>query len=432
MTTKLNDFASFENGLIHKFANRIFSPNGPSLSQMWLLQINKEDMEAIYTLVRQNLPWYEPNLTVGNINKYIEWLEKDMYNLLAYSVSMPGDAINVARNTNGLESSGAIGGLTGSARGQFANVRVQFMETNNSIIDGFFRPWVAMIGHLSLKEFNYRIPITIIQYAKSGLMADGKLIPRKILRLKNAAPVNVDAEELNYTADKIIFRNIEFVYSKYELENLDPVLIQKDITLEDIKYEGDPALEVNKKKEMPLVLQHAFYTEKDTNTIDEIKPSNVTYLEPWNQIDTINKPEITINLFNPQKSWLEIIQGAVNDVRNGIATAEGIVNQATSKISEMQSQASQLALKLGMENEAVAINKSMENLKASTTVRLSDALSNINTKVDAGTNLVNLVGEVSHAENYKTTSQISSKSGPYSKSAETVANEARIKGAQYF
>ena len=76
---------------------------------------------------------------------------------------------------------------------------------------------MVLVGHMSLKNFDIRIPrIELACFQKMGF--GESLKKRKGFLLEYAAPVNIDTEEYNYTADKLIDRQIQFAYTKYTVE----------------------------------------------------------------------------------------------------------------------------------------------------------------------------------------------------------------------
>lgn len=364
MSIKLVDTSN----LLEKMASMLFSYNGPALSQLWLVEINATNLTSIISYINSIGKNYDDEFSLSNLDPQSiskEWYVNNLYCLLAMSQTiLPSDSINIQRSL--IANSGLVGGLFGSSRDAFPNATISFLETNNSFIDFVLRPWMTMVGHKSLKDFNLRMDITMTEYQKTGLPGKGgiTLVPRKRVKLIDAAPVRVSSEELNYTGDKIMIKNVEFAYTKYKIEPLYRRSVGSTTPQGSVSFVAR-----NSKINIPL--------------------ANIDY-----------------NIFTGDKSWLETIQDMINNVENGIDTAQSVIGKVHAKISNIQTQAVTLAQKLGFEDTANSIQKSMDTLKTNTTQKLSTSLYGIETKVSAGTNAVNIAGEATHLSGYPNTTQV--------------------------
>jgi hypothetical protein len=363
MSIKLADTTN----LLEKMASMLFSYNGPALSQLWLVEIDATNLTNIISYINSQRTDYDDEFSLsdldpGSISR--EWYINNTHCLLAMSQTiLPSDSINTQRSL--ITNSGLVGGLFGSTRDAFPNATISFLETNNSFIDFVLRPWMTMVGHKSLKDFNLRMNITMTEYQKVGQPSSGfNLIPRKRVKLIDAAPVRVSSEELNYTGDKIMIKNVEFAYTKYKIE--------------------------------PLIRRSVGSTTPQGSISRTAKSSHIN----------IPLPNIDYNLFTGDKTWLETIQDMINNVENGIDTAQSVIGKVHAKISNIQTQAVTLAQKLGLNEEANSIQQAMDRLKTNTTQKLSSSLYGIETKVSAGTNAVNIAGEATHLSGYPNTTQV--------------------------
>jgi len=202
------------------FHSLMATSNSLALSQLWLVGISIDDMTQIDTECRENLNLYEGATRKWDIfddsklTYKSSWFIGNTFYMLAQSVTFPGDSLNISRV--GVNQSGALKGVIGENRNDLPNVTVTFLETNQSVADLFFRPWVITLGFKSLKYQKLRKPIKLLCYQKDGVSAPLKL--RKTINLEACAPITIDSEEYNYTADKVIQRQIEFIYNRYYIE----------------------------------------------------------------------------------------------------------------------------------------------------------------------------------------------------------------------
>ena len=152
--------------------------------------------------------------------------------LFANAVKIPGEGINTQKiGVDG--SSGLIKGNIGLGRKDLETVNISYLDTNLSFTDFNIRPWVAMVGHKSLKDDSLKTTLTVIQFAKTGY--DKLLSPRTIWTFHGACPVSIGQQQINYGADKPIYRDVEFVYNHYQI-NSNPLDI-----IANIKSVFDPS-----------------------------------------------------------------------------------------------------------------------------------------------------------------------------------------------
>ncbi len=209
-----------------------------ALSQLWVCSINRNKLKIIAKRVANDLPSYETGTwntglqeAVNNtVLQDVKWtgmsdiVEQDIY-LLASGVSFIADGLNTSRI--GSDHVGAMKGLISDSRLELNAGNIMFLESNISFVDGLIRPWMALVGHRSLKDQGLRCDIGLYCLEKWSLYEP--LHVRKIMKFKNAVPINVDAVELNYTGDKLIERSVQFAFDRYEM-SVFPAIATESIT----------------------------------------------------------------------------------------------------------------------------------------------------------------------------------------------------------
>jgi hypothetical protein len=196
--------------------------NSFALSQLWVVGIDSKDIQKIQLYSEHSANKFEKftpdddnNVMRASFNFNKGWMVGDTYCLLARGAVFPGDAFNVERV--GVNNSGALKGLVGTGRADLQNVTLTFLETNMSVADTFFRPWMIHVGFKSLKDDRLKIPIKLVCFQKAGVNQPLKV--RKILTLEQSVPINIDSEEFNYSDGKIINRQIQFAFNRYQIES---------------------------------------------------------------------------------------------------------------------------------------------------------------------------------------------------------------------
>lgn len=140
--------------------------------------------------------------------------------MFAQTVTVPGDALNYSQE--GITYNSYIRGGVATGRKDFDTLRIGFLNTNVSFVDNVIRPWVVMTGHLGMiarpPQEKYRCDITIY---KLGITTVDK--PPYILQQYNfwdACPINVIAEQLDYTDGVPVIKEAEFAYQWYTTSSL--------------------------------------------------------------------------------------------------------------------------------------------------------------------------------------------------------------------
>jgi hypothetical protein len=254
-----------KNVSIHESFWNTLTKNNDSLalSQLWLCGINKQTLGSIGDYISEKLPKYEKgNFGTGRgkvgaeINSVVlndaNWSRigtsigvNDIY-MFTRGISFIGDSLSTSRV--GSTQTGAMKGLISEGRGDLTTTNITFLESNISFVDGFLRPWLMLAGHRSLKDQKLRCDIELFALEKWELFEPLRV--RKSLILRNAVPVSIDTEEYNYTGDKLIERQVQFAFDRYEIyihPNIIPYM-QDDLT-----FVIDKLAEINKYEyEKPL------------------------------------------------------------------------------------------------------------------------------------------------------------------------------------
>jgi hypothetical protein len=238
---------------IHRSFWNAITENGSdtlALSQLWLCGIDKNKLKSITDKLNKDINRYEEKSWEIDIGSVV--LDSSKWDsvtpstttgavyLLSRGVSFIGDGINTTRV--GVSQIGAHKGLISDGRNELSTVNITFLETNISFADGVLRPWSILVGYRSLKDQSLRCDIELYALEKWELKQPFKV--RKSLVLKNAVPVSIDTEEYNYTGDKLIERQVQFAFDRYEMR------IYPMVTKEPHAENGGLIIEWDKKDEV--------------------------------------------------------------------------------------------------------------------------------------------------------------------------------------
>jgi hypothetical protein len=140
--------------------------------------------------------------------------------IFANQVSIPGESVAIDHAGEGYRGGYVKGPLT-TARAEFGNLTINFVETNLSFGDLVMRPWAIMVGHLGLlaretDDQNHLIKTNINVYHLAKAGAGKPMVIRKQFNFYNCVPISVSSEEYNYEgASQTKMRQVEFLYSYY-------------------------------------------------------------------------------------------------------------------------------------------------------------------------------------------------------------------------
>jgi hypothetical protein len=266
-----------------------------ALSQLWLCAFRKQHLDKVSARIEEKLTIYEEdtwNVTSSTKEVASKTLHpdrmtgvapglkaQDVY-LFVQGVSFIPDGLNISRI--GQSGVGATKGIIGDGRLDLNASNITFLETNISFVDGFLRPWATAVSHLSPKDGNLRCDIEL--YALQKWSLNEPLRPRKSMVFKNAFPINIDAEEYNYTGDKIINRQVQFAFDRYESD-----------VITDISYDPVSSF-IAKRNAMTLVAQENARQLNGIPLAGQEDASPILVSEPLSDAGSQEQPPILATL----------------------------------------------------------------------------------------------------------------------------------------
>ena len=149
--------------------------------------------------------------------------------MIAQGVVLPGetyDVQDIAINNN----MGFLPGKVGGNRQPLPPLVTQWRETNRSLPDMVFRPWIILAAHQGLvatpgafydDRHNIKTNITVVQLAKTFQHLPH--IERKIWRFYNCVPTTIDSKELTHQDGSNVMGQIftvNWAYTHYTIESL--------------------------------------------------------------------------------------------------------------------------------------------------------------------------------------------------------------------
>lgn len=362
-----------ENNSIHSAFWNALTKNSDSLalSQLWLCGINKDKLNEIVGEVYIELPkfeepiWKETDvigagsaaLDDANWNSVFPARSAPSIYLWTQSASFLGDGLDVSRV--GSSQSGSIKGLISEGRKDFNTTNITFLESNISFVDGVLRPWAALVGHRSLKDRTLRCDIEVFCLEKWSLYWPLKI--RKSIVYKNAVPVNIDVEEYNYTGDKLIQRQVEFAFDRYEMK-IYSGSVNGSITAKDLEGLLNGSLIPEEQ-------------EQDTEPSGlDIKPSNPSIDKAPSGLDIkANKPS-GVTGSKDNKSILDVAEDILGAAAGGLAQIQGAADNITSSAAQALN--------------AFGLNKKAQRL-AKMNRQINEALNPIGQVVSTGQGAIN-------------------------------------------
>jgi len=171
--------------------------------------------------------------------------------IFAQAVNLPPDGFENARV--GEFYGGYVKGLISTTRKEFGTFSASFLETNLSFADAVLRPWSIVVAHKSLiardaamqsvtsagpnKALKTRI--TVMQLGKAGWGVTPVI--RKQFNFYDCVPCSIDSEEYSYEGEKVVQRQVEFLYTYYTLQSMNTNASTSNATpLPPLYQQGDP------------------------------------------------------------------------------------------------------------------------------------------------------------------------------------------------
>ena len=151
--------------------------------------------------------------------------------VFAQGAQIPGETLSI-RDVSVDNNRGFIPGIISENRTGYAGnpLRLDFLETNTSIVDFVFRPWVMLASHYGMVArpgdmpgtkdfFNVKSNITLLCYTRS--YQNISQIPRKVFTFYNVVPTLINNFNLNYESEPsdATAYSVNFTYTNYTVQN---------------------------------------------------------------------------------------------------------------------------------------------------------------------------------------------------------------------
>jgi len=143
--------------------------------------------------------------------------------LFAQAIDIPGEAVGTERASTPLggAAGGLIPGVVSTSRAAYNDLTISFLETNQSFIDFFIRPWITLVGHYGLivrdsaSPQNVKTDITVVHFDKNDNQTNGGV--RRVFTFYSCAPVNIGDSKYSYGKAEIRVEPVKFVYNNYKI-----------------------------------------------------------------------------------------------------------------------------------------------------------------------------------------------------------------------
>ena len=313
-----------------------------ALSQLWLCGFNIKQLTTVGKQIASKLDGYEQkswsddqtkvNATVLNLSNFDSVSKPSAGSIYMFTqgASFIADGINTTRL--GSSHVGATKGLIGDSRLDLNATNITFLESNVSFVDGLLRPWSVLVGHRSLKDQLLRCDIQLFALEKWSLKEPLRV--RKSMLFKNAVPINIDAEEYNYTGDKLIQRQVQFAFDRYEMK-IYPDISRESTSTFSIIPEGYTA---------------ADQTEISKPIAPAIDLNNLTDLGTKQYYASVTSPATKKSL--------------IDSVKNALGTAVATMASIQGKANDISSSVAQGLQAVGMNKAANQVSAANQNLQA--------------------------------------------------------------------
>ena len=150
--------------------------------------------------------------------------------LFCNTCNLPEESFTV-KNAAIENNRGFIPGVVAADRTGYAGKPLQlgFFETSTSFVDFIMRPWVILGSHYgftaregdtprSKSAYNVKTNIILLYFTRT--FQDISMIPRKIFKFYNCAPISVPNQEYSYEEPNTVKSyTVSFAYTNYTVEN---------------------------------------------------------------------------------------------------------------------------------------------------------------------------------------------------------------------
>ena len=198
-------------------------------SARWAVFIEPHNQEYLMSQIGGLRDNYEPwqssedwNHSRGSEYLMGETAQRTIGCIFALGVSQAGESV-------GVSSSGGINGANNGFlkspitqnRSDNSPLELIVKETNCSYTDFVLRPWSIITGHRGLhaRPISEDTKATITIFELANTLPRETPIIRKIFKYYDCSPININEEKLDYESDKVIQRQIQFVYNHYTIQD---------------------------------------------------------------------------------------------------------------------------------------------------------------------------------------------------------------------
>lgn len=197
------------------------------LKTSWVLVIEAENKNNLLNNIRYIRRYEQGDWNVrASAGKIVEKaLDNVVGCIFAQGIVLPGENIGVdyAGITEENSKRGFINAPIIKGRSNFEPLEVGFLETNNSFVDTFLRPWSIIVAHKGLiatqLSDSIKATIKLHQLARNG-KDDTRSLIRKTFVFENCAPINISNESLDYSPSTDFPKmQAKFAYSRYYIQS---------------------------------------------------------------------------------------------------------------------------------------------------------------------------------------------------------------------
>jgi hypothetical protein len=196
---------------------------------------------------------------IGNMSKYEPWGTKDDWNFGVKSERLLGSdaqetigcifalGVTQAGHSLGVSNMGGAGGVnngfikTPISQGRADNQTLELIvkETNSSYTDFVLRPWSILTSHLGFhaRPTSQSIKCDITIFEMNDTLNNNQPVVRKVFKYYDCLPIDINTENLNYEADKVIQRQIQFTYNYYTVQGGEPNPVMDDTPEDSVSVE---------------------------------------------------------------------------------------------------------------------------------------------------------------------------------------------------
>lgn len=150
-------------------------------------------------------------------------------NVLAQSVTVPGEKIDVSRIGVDNEYRGGFNPFPiVKSRNEHEIITIDFLETRNSFIDLVIRPWIILLGSQGLVPISsdsndsIKTDLWALFFDRGEAASGQEPLIRKKWVFHNAVPIACDPVTHDYQKNNISINKTQWLYTHYTIESQNP------------------------------------------------------------------------------------------------------------------------------------------------------------------------------------------------------------------